>query len=117
MTFKSTNYLHVYAQHMPHHESFIVGNKKALLELKEMIDEALQKGEAVRDFTASDAEDYQAFVINVSDDDMALFESIEMPYTGQYGDVNSNIYFVNEISDSAVPHSPVTLLKQNEERL
>lgn len=117
MTFKSTNFLHVYAQYMPHHESFIVGNKKALLELRKMIDEALKEGESVRDFTASDLEDYQTFVINVADDDVELFESLEMPYVGQYGEVNSNIFFVNEISEGRKPCPPISLYKKNKEHL
>ena len=76
-----------------------------------MIDEALQEGEAVRDFTASDGEDYQSFVIKVSDNDEALFESIEMPYTVQFGDVN-NTYFVNKKTDINAPFYPVILLKK-----
>lgn len=112
MTFKHTNFIHIYAQYMPHHESFIVGNKKALLKLKKMIDEALQEGEAVGDFTSSDKEDYQAFVIKVSDNDESLFETLEMPYTAQFGDVNNNTYFVNGGADINAPFSPVILLKK-----
>lgn len=111
MTFKCNEYLHIYASHMPHHESFIVGNKKALLELREMIDEALREEESKRDFTASDGEGYQAFVIKIPDDEVKLFESLEMPYTMQYGDVNSNIFFGNSTKNNA-PYSPVTLLKK-----
>ena len=51
-------------------------------------------------------------MIKVPDDDEALFESIEMPYTAQFGDVNNNTYFVNEKTDSNAPHSPVILLKK-----
>lgn len=112
MTFKDTNFIHIYAQYMPHHESFIVGNKKALLELKKMIEEALQEGEASGDFTSTDGEDYQAFVIKVSDQDEALFQSIEMPYTAQFGDANNNTYFVNGKTDRDAPYSPVKLLKK-----
>lgn len=112
LTFKDISFIHFYAQYMPHHESFIVGNKKALLELKKMIDEALHDGEAVRDFTSSDGEDYQAFVIKVSDNDEALFESIEMPYTAQFGDDNNNTYFVNGGADINAPYSPAILLKK-----
>lgn len=117
MTFKDEKYLHVYAQHTPHYESFIVGNEKALLELRTMIDEALKEGESDRYFTPSDGEGYQAFVIKVADDDMTIFESLEMPYTEQFGDFNSNIYFVNDIEDATGPHAPVILLKKNEECL
>ena len=112
MTFKDEKYLHIYAQHTPHYESFIVGNKKALLELRETIDEALKEGESDKYFTPSDGEGYQVFVIKVSDDDMALFESLEMPYTMQYGEVNSNMFFVNDTKDPSAPHSPVVLLKK-----
>ena len=111
LTLNSTNFLHIYAQHMPHHESFIVGNTSALLKLREMIDEALKEGEATRDFTASDLEDYQTFVMKIADEEIALFESLEMPYTDQYGEVNSHIFFVNETQNGSTPRSPITLSK------
>lgn len=79
MTFKENNALHVYAQYMPHHESFIVGNEKALLELRKMIDEALKKGQSKGDFTTSDGECYQAFVIKLANHEQILFESVELP--------------------------------------
>lgn len=107
-------YLHVYAPHMPHHESFIVGNKKALLELRRMIDIALNEEEAQGDFVSSDGEGYETFVIKVSDDKMKLFESIEMPYTEQYGEVNNHMYFVNNIKGLKEPYSPVVLLKNKD---
>ena len=110
LTFKDEKYLHIYAQQMPHHESFIVGNKEALLELREMINEALKEEESERYFTSSDGEGYQAFVIKIPDDEVELFESLEMPYTMQYGDVNSNIFFVNSSEKPNEPYSPVTLL-------
>ena len=97
---------------MPHHESFIIGNKKSLLELRGMIDEALREEESERYFTSSDGEGYQAFVIKIPDDEVELFESLEMPYTMQYGDVNSNIFFVNSTKKPNAPYSPVTLLKK-----
>lgn len=112
LTFKAEKYLHIYAQHMPHQESFIVGNKEALLGLRKMIDEALIDEESEGDFTSSDGEGYQVFVIRIQDDDVELFESLEMPYTMQYGDVNSNIFFVNNTKKTNVPYSPVVLLKK-----
>jgi len=112
LTFKDEKYLHIYAQHMPHQESFIVGNKEALLELRKMIDEALREEASERYFTSSDGEGYQAFVIKVQDDDVELFESLEMPYTMQYGEVNSNIFFVNNTEKLNVPYSPAILLKK-----
>lgn len=119
MTFKNTKYLHIYAQYMPHHESFIVGNRKALLELRRAIDVALIEGESQGDFASSDGEGYEAIVIKVSDDNMELFESIEMPYTEQYGEVNNHMYFVNDTKDTSAPHPPAILLKNknNEGRL
>ncbi|MBM7713282.1 hypothetical protein MHB50_13835 [Siminovitchia sp. FSL H7-0308] len=115
MTFKDTKYLHIYAQYMPHHESFIVGNKTALLELKRVIDVALSTGESQGDFSASDGEGYEVIVIKVSDDSMKLFESLEMPYTEQYGEINNHMYFVNETKDNSTPHPPAILLKNKNE--
>ena len=112
LNWKEENYLHVYAPYMPHHESFIVGNKKALLALRDMIDEALQEGAAEQDFTSSDGEGYQAFVLQVSEDEATTFEALEMPYTMQYGEVNSNCFFVNETKRPNAPYSPVVLLNK-----
>lgn len=101
---------------MPHQESFIVGNKEALLELREIIDEALREDsgeeESERYFTSSDGEGYQVLVIKMQDDDVELFESLEMPYTMQYGEVNSNIFFVNNTEKNNAPYSPAILLKK-----
>ena len=112
MSFKDEKYLHVYAPHMPHHESFIVGNREALLELKRLIDIAINEGEAKGNFFSSDDEGYETFVFNVSDDDGRLFESLEMPYTEQYGESNNNMYFVNDIKELKNPYSPIVLLKK-----
>lgn len=46
MSWDYHKYLHIYAQHTHHQESFIVGNKEALLELRNLIDQALKEGEA-----------------------------------------------------------------------
>ncbi|MFS0647540.1 hypothetical protein AB1L08_21950 [Siminovitchia sp. 179-K 8D1 HS] len=91
-----------------------MGNKKALLELRRMIDIALNEEEAQGDFVSSDGEGYETFVIKVSDDKMKLFESIEMPYTEQYGEVNNHMYFVNNIKGLKEPYSPVVLLKNKD---
>lgn len=99
---------------MPHGESFIVGNKKALLQLKKMIEEALEEGESEKYFTPSDGEGYQVIVIKVSEGNTGRFESLEMPYTEQYGEDNNNMYFVNDIGNLEKPYSPVVLLKKEE---
>ena len=54
-------------------------------------------------------------VIAVPDDGVELFESLEMPYTAQYGEVNSHSYYIRDLEGNDVPCSPVTLLKNNEE--
>ena len=43
---------------------------------------------------------------------MELFDSLEMPYTMQYGEVNSNIFLVNNTEKLNVPYSPAILLKK-----
>ncbi len=116
MTFKDTKYLHIYAQYMPHHESFIVGNRKALLELRRAIDVALIEGESHGDFASSDGEGYEAIVIKVSDENMELFESIEMPYIEQFGEDNNHMYFVNDTKDTGAPHPPAILLQNNKKK-
>lgn len=51
-------------------------------------------------------------MIKIPDEDMELFESIEMPYIEQYGEVNNHMYFVNATKDPDAPHHPEILLKK-----
>ncbi|HLR68659.1 MAG TPA: hypothetical protein VK105_16295 [Virgibacillus sp.] len=104
MTFKDGRFLHVYAQDFPHDGSVITGNKLALLELKRAIDEALKEGESEGNFTASDGEGYELYVVKIEDDEQKLFDSLEMPYVSQYGDTNSHIYYVNGKDDDDLPN-------------
>lgn len=110
MTFQDEKYLHVYAPHMPHHEAVIVGNRSALLELRSVIDAALADGEAEGVFVSSDLEGYEVIAVKLGDEEAELFDSLEMPYTEQYGGVNNHMYFVNELNGRQTPNSPAILL-------
>lgn len=112
MSWDYHKYLHIYAQHTHHQESFIVGNKEALLELRNLIDHALKEGEAKGVFFPSDEEGYPLYVSLVDNEDSFL--SLEMPYTEQFGDYNQSFHFINTKNDPNAPYSPATLLKQDE---
>ncbi|SDD40873.1 hypothetical protein SAMN05421663_11084 [Terribacillus halophilus] len=110
LSLKSWNYhryLHVYAQHSHHHESFIVGNREGLVELRDLIDLALANNTSVGGFFPSDDEGYSLYVGLVENEE--LFQSLEMPYTEQFGEKNNNIYFVNLKEDPKAPYSPIIL--------
>ncbi|WP_303967858.1 hypothetical protein [Sporosarcina ureae] len=109
ITFKDEKCLHIYAQEFPHDGALIVGNKLALLELRRAIDEALKGRESKGHLTASDGEGYRAYVFRIEDDERELFESLEMPYITQYGDVNSHMYFVNGGKENKPPN-PIGIL-------
>ncbi|VDG98070.1 Uncharacterised protein [Lysinibacillus sphaericus] len=113
MIFKDEKYLHIYAQNFPHDGAVIVGNKLALLELRRAIDEALKERESEGHVTASDGEGYEAYIFRIEDDERELFESLEMPYITQYGDVNSHIYFVNGGKENKPPN-PIGILWEKE---
>lgn len=111
MSLADFKYLHLYAQHAHHFESIIVGNKAALIELRNAIDGALATGKGKAHFFASDDEGYEAYVALMNEEDEELFQSLEMPYTEQYGDVNTNCYYVNDPKDKNAPYSPAILFK------
>lgn len=45
-----------------------------------------------------------------------LLDSIEMPYTEHYGEVNNHMYFVNDIKAIKEPDLPIVLLKRHKDR-
>ncbi|WP_227940092.1 hypothetical protein [Alkalihalobacillus deserti] len=55
-------YLHVYGQKYWHDDAIIVGNKTALKELRDVIDNAIQYGEGRLSASASDGEGYELFI-------------------------------------------------------
>lgn len=55
-------YLHIYGQKLWHDEAIIVGNKTALKELREAIDNAIQYGEGRLVTSTSDGEGYELFI-------------------------------------------------------
>lgn len=113
MSWDYHKYLQVYAQHTHHQESFIIGNRKGLTELRNLIDKALKEETAMGDFFPSDEEGYQLYVGLVEEE--GTFCSFEMPYTEQFGDHNQNFHFVNSNVDPNAPISPVVLFQNKKE--
>ena len=65
----------------------------------------MKEGESEGHLVASDQEGYELYVVKIEDDEQELFESLEMPYISQYGEVNSHIYFVNGGKENKLPNS------------
>lgn len=57
--------LHVYGPRMYHDDSFIVGTRESLTALRDVIDNALRKGQATGVFSVNDDEGYHLGVIRV----------------------------------------------------
>ena len=114
MSWKHQMYLHIYAQHTNHQESFIVGNKQALLKLRDLIDEALVETTAAEgSFFSSDDEGYEVYVGLVKNEE--VFQSLEMPYTEQFGDRNDQRHFINLKNDPNAPYDPIILFKETKQ--
>jgi hypothetical protein len=76
------NTLHIYAQPFEHQEAFIVGDKDALIKLRNLIDKAIEQQKAADDFYVVDGEGFNLLVlckeVNVD---------AELPYTEFYQDI------------------------------
>ncbi|MFU0789835.1 hypothetical protein [Virgibacillus proomii] len=73
----------IYAQESWHMESFIIGNKQGLIELKNAIDKALKNKIGEADLFPSDLEGYTTYVALVEDEEK--FANLCMPYTNEPG--------------------------------
>ncbi|GAB2554474.1 hypothetical protein [Gracilibacillus alcaliphilus] len=104
------NYLQMYASYTHHHEVFIIGNKQALTTLCKLIDQALTEDQAVDDFFASDDQGYNVCVAVIAEE--AIFQSLEMPYTEQFGEINLYLYYAKLNDKTQPPYSPVILFPE-----
>ncbi|SHH21482.1 hypothetical protein [Virgibacillus chiguensis] len=84
----------IYAQDSWHMESFIIGNKEGLLELKNAIDEALNNKIGEAELFPSDFEGYTTYVALVEDEEK--FAKLCMPYTNEQG-VGKEEYSIHPI--------------------
>jgi len=81
--------LHIYAQNWEHDESYIVGNKKGLIRLRDCLNKVINSGipnninhkESDVVFT-SDGEGYEVTCINTNQDDMTrpVWTELALPY-------------------------------------
>lgn len=69
---------HLYGQRYWHDEAYMIGNRIALVELREAIDIALKNGEKRIVSSSADGEGYELFIKCVEDD--FDWEEIELPY-------------------------------------
>lgn len=73
--------LHVYAQHSHHGEAYIAGNRRALIDLRHTIDEALALGDGEMRTFANDGEGYELQVVMVTE---AQAAKLATGYTADY---------------------------------
>ena len=88
-------FLHVYAQHYEHSTAFIVGNREGLKELKRLIDDALETGNAESTLFTYDGEEFNHKVILFSGEDFELakpyIEATQNPEAIWPGDIGVKI--------------------------
>jgi hypothetical protein len=84
---KLTNVLHIYAQPYWHQCAFVVGDREALVKLREQIDAAIQggpgKSETWFESFTNDGEGFETHVVCVTEDQA---EKLMLPYTDEPGD-------------------------------
>lgn len=73
----------IYAQESWHMESFIIGNKQGLIELKNAIDKALNNRIGEADLFPTDFEGYTTYVALVEDEEK--FANLCIAYTNEPG--------------------------------
>jgi hypothetical protein len=77
--------LHVYGQYCWHSECRIVGNKNALIVLRDAIDDAIKRGKSETGAMTSDGEGYSVEVEMCDADwDSDKWERQPMPYTAEH---------------------------------
>jgi len=59
-----SNILQIYAQEFEHQDAYIVGNKEALLKLRNAIDEAIATEESSIELFCADGEGYNLIILN-----------------------------------------------------
>ncbi|AMQ07130.1 hypothetical protein [Sporosarcina psychrophila] len=107
--------MQVYAQHAHHLESIIVGNREGLIELRNAIDQALDKGTGKGNLFPSDDEGYELYVSLIPDEEHKVFSLLELPYTIQFGEKNTQCLFpYGEYDDKEAPYSPATLFNDED---
>jgi hypothetical protein len=92
----------------------MVANKEGIQELIEVLNKALIEGESKTNLFPSDGEGYDLYIKLLDNNDEDLFESLEMPYTEQFGPVNTNIFYEHNHKDINVPYPSKILFKNDE---
>jgi hypothetical protein len=75
------NVLHVYGQHSWHDSAYVVGDKNALMALRDAIDEAIKNGIGKAHVFVADGEEYTLNVVEKNSDSM---ENMSYPYIAEY---------------------------------
>ncbi|MFP7169500.1 hypothetical protein [Terribacillus halophilus] len=101
---EGTKHVQVYAQHRHHDPAFIIGNAEGLRALIRALETALETGCGHATVFPSDGEGYDVLIKKLEPLEEKLFESLEMPYTEQYGPQNSHCYYEHRSDDPSAPH-------------
>ena len=81
------NELHIYSQYAHHCEAIIVGDREALIALRDALNQALTQGAGTSAAFTNDGEGYFACVRIASAGEM---QTLTMPYTADYCQNNGN---------------------------
>lgn len=94
---EGTKHVQVYAQHRHHDPAYIIGNDKGLRELIRALETARATGCGHAAVFPSDRQGYDILIRKLEPLEDKPFESLEMPYTEQYGFQNSHCYYEHKI--------------------
>lgn len=78
MNFKDYKICNIYGQQMWHNQAIIIGNKKGLEQLRDMIDVALTENQSEDIFYPTDFEGYELKIICLEDE--KTLEHLALPY-------------------------------------
>ncbi|MCY7500445.1 hypothetical protein [Bacillus pumilus] len=95
---------HIYAQKSWHMDSYIIGNREGLIELKSAIDQALKSNVGQAELFPSDLEDYTTYVALVNDKEE--LDSLIMPYIDEDNDDENLIHPVDIVTSLEEKKTP-----------
>lgn len=79
--------LHIYGQEYYHDETYIVGDREALVSLKKAIEDALETGRGSAEFFTSDGEGYDANIILREDKwESEFWTNLALPYAAGHAE-------------------------------
>lgn len=86
---------HIFAQSQWHDEAFLIGNREALTQIRDALNDLLKeeapKAQQKVTLTTSDGEGYELFCILLDENwQSPVWQSLELPYTDEVAKICSN---------------------------